>query len=450
MNILIVGTLGGHVTTATKLAIEKGASVSQINSMEEALSYLRLGQGGDLVLFDVTLDIKTFIASLIQERIHTPVIACGVSTDSRPAVDAIKAGAEEYIPFPPDPELIAGILEEVSQQNEAFLFKDDKMKHLIQLVQRVAPSNATVLITGESGTGKEVMARYIHRKSTRKSQRFVSVNCAAIPENLLESELFGHEKGAFTGAVARRIGKFEEAHGGTLLLDEISEMDPRLQAKLLRAIQEREIDRVGGSKPVSVDIRLLATSNRDLKEAVQNGNFREDLYFRLNVFSIHIPPLRERPGDIENLAQYFNEKYSRANNLSVRSIQNAAMEKLKKYPWSGNVRELENIMHRTAILALGENITENDILLTDGGADSKSPVESLTESQDMMVGKTVAQVEQTLIMNTLNHCYGNRTRAANILGISIRTLRNKLKQYSEDGVKAPPTQDAFDMRGRRA
>ncbi|MEX0760149.1 MAG: sigma-54 dependent transcriptional regulator, partial [Tistlia sp.] len=212
-------------------------------------------------------------------------------------------------------------------------------------------SDASVLITGESGTGKEVMARYIHSKSKRRSKTFVSVNCAAIPENLLESELFGHEKGAFTGAQARRIGKFEEANGGTLLLDEVTEMHPRLQAKLLRAIQEREIDRVGGTQPVKIDIRLLATSNRDLDQAVREGDFREDLYFRLNVVSLELPPLRERPRDVEILSEHFLQKYADANGVPKPSLTAEARTMLREHQWRGNVRELENTMHRAVLLA---------------------------------------------------------------------------------------------------
>jgi transcriptional regulator with GAF, ATPase, and Fis domain len=235
---------------------------------------------------------------------------------------------------------------------------------VLRLAEQVAPSDASVLITGESGTGKEVMARFLHSKSKRASQQFISVNCAAIPENLLESELFGHEKGAFTGAVTRRIGKFEEANGGTLLLDEISEMHPRLQAKLLRAIQEREIDRVGGGQPIKVDIRLLATSNRDLEEAVGNGSFREDLYFRLNVVNIQLPPLRERPQDILVLSQHFAAKYSAANGLSTLEVTPAALDVLKTHFWRGNVRELENTMHRAVLLAQDGRIGPEAIMLT--------------------------------------------------------------------------------------
>ncbi|MGH6958054.1 MAG: sigma-54 interaction domain-containing protein, partial [Caulobacteraceae bacterium] len=311
-----------------------------------------------------------------------------------------------------------------------------------------APSDASILITGESGVGKEVMARYVHMKSRRASRPFISVNCAAIPENLLESELFGHEKGAFTGAVARRIGKFEEADGGTLLLDEISEMDGRLQAKLLRALQEREIDRVGGAKPVKVDIRVIATSNRDLAQAAREGAFREDLLYRLNVVNLRLPPLRERPGDIVALAEHFARKYAAANGMANRPLAAGTRHRLLAHRWPGNVRELENAIHRAVLLASGPEIEEFAIRLPDGAPMTASPAAETARAASIaaetasraFVGQTVAAVEQQLIIDTLSHCLGNRTHAANILGISIRTLRNKLKEYSDSGIAVPPPQ----------
>jgi DNA-binding NtrC family response regulator len=265
------------------------------------------------------------------------------------------------------------------------------------------------------------------------------VNCAAIPDALLESELFGHEKGAFTGAVARRIGKFEEAHGGTLLLDEISEMDVRLQAKLLRALQERVIDRVGGSQPVKVDIRVIATSNRSLSEEVRKGTFREDLLFRLNVVNLRIPALRERPGDVLELASFFLKRYADVNGLPHRSLSLDAKRLVAKSSWRGNVRELENTMHRAVLLAGGEMIEAEDIRSPDGESlASPSPVERAAQTAEAvtraLVGRTVADVERDLILDTLDHCLGNRTHAARILGISIRTLRNKLSEYLGAGI----------------
>jgi DNA-binding NtrC family response regulator len=446
MKLLIVGQLEGHISTAGRIATQRGAKVSHIDTIYGALNALRNGQGADLVMCDVVLDIAELIISLKTERITVPVIACGIGTDANAAVKAIRAGAKEYVPLPPDADLIAAVLQAVSEEDYTFIARDPSITPVLQLAERVANSDASILITGESGTGKEVMAKFIHRKSRRANANFVSVNCAAIPDNLLESELFGHEKGAFTGAVARRIGKFEESNGGTLLLDEISEMDLRLQAKLLRAIQEREIDRVGGTQPIKIDIRLIATSNRDLEEEVKAKRFREDLYFRLNVVNILMPPLRNRPADIIPLAEYFAAKYAAANGIDNKPLSQAASGMLLAHHWRGNVRELENTMHRAILLSHGAKIEPDSIMLsgqgfapekTGNGSGSSAEAGRLSAHQANMVGRTVADVERDLIIETLNHCLGNRTHAANILGISIRTLRNKLKLYSESGMPVP-------------
>ena len=440
MRLLIVGTLGGQLSTATKIALDRGAKVIQVDTVDQAMAALRSGKGADLVMIDVALSVAELIAGLEAERIHLPVAACGVTNDARAAVDAIRAGAKEYIPLPPDPELIGAILAAVAEDRHTLIYRDEAMAAVIALANQIAPSDASVLVTGESGTGKEIMARHIHVKSNRSDQPFVSINCAAIPEQLLESELFGHEKGAFTGAVARRVGKFEEANGGTLLLDEISEMDVRLQAKLLRAIQERVIDRVGGTRPVPVDIRILATTNRNLADEVRAGTFREDLLYRLNVVTLAIPPLRERPQDILSLAEHFAAKYAEANGISHKSLNRDARRLLLSNRWPGNVRELENTMHRAVLLTTGEEIGTDALKLPDGsplGAAAADPARIAAETAEAatrdLVGRTVADVERDLILDTLDHCIGNRTHAANILGISIRTLRNKLNQYSAEG-----------------
>lgn len=468
MKLLIVGSLGGHMTTASQIAMKRGAKVTSVNNIDEAMTTLRAGYGADLAMVDVRLDIGEFAVRLESERITLPIIACGIEgTPADAAVTAIKAGAKEYLPLPPDPELIAAVFEAVAEESHAIIHRDPAMRQVLKLADQIAPSDASVLITGESGTGKEVMARYIHAKSKRASAEFVALNCAAIPENLLESELFGHEKGAFSGAVARRIGKFEQADGGTLLLDEISEMDPRLQAKLLRAIQEREIDRVGGAKPVKVNVRILATSNRNMEESVRKGDFREDLYFRLNVVNLRLPSLREKPQDVPVLAEHFAKRYAEMNGLPDRPLSEGAMAALTAHHWPGNVRELENTLHRAVLLAQGDEIGPDAIMLTgtpgapsmprpapaaaaappsagdsamstpaaSGGSAESSGDSASGESS--LVGKTVAAVERDLIIDTLHHCLGNRTHAANILGISIRTLRNKLKQYAEEGVSIP-------------
>lgn len=454
MRLLIVGTLKGQLTLATKFAMDKGAAVTQADSIDQAMAVLRSGRGADLLMVDVALDIADLVARLQAEHIHAPIVACGTDNDARAAVAAIHAGAKEYIPLPPDPELIGAILAAVADDSRDLIYRDTAMEHVVKLAQQIAGSDASVLITGESGTGKEVMARYVHGRSTRAKKAFISVNCAAIPEALLESELFGHEKGSFTGAVARRIGKFEEANGGTLLLDEISEMDVRLQAKLLRAIQERVIDRVGGTKPVPVDIRILATSNRNLVDAAREGTFREDLLFRLNVVNLKIPPLRERPADVIELAAYFIKKYSQANGLPVRPLSAEARRTLSLNRWPGNVRELENTLHRAVLLTSGDEIGVDGLMTPDGArldhaaaspavAHASLAAEQVTRA---LVGRTVADVERDLILETLKHCLGNRTHAANILGISIRTLRNKLNEYTSDGVPVPPPNGGGEVR----
>lgn len=457
MRLMIVGQLEGYISAAGKIALQRGAKVIHCEDIEEALGALRNGKGADVVMCDVKQKIGKLIEDLEAERIHVPVVACGIGTDPRAAVKAIQDGAKEYIPLPPDAELIAAVLEAVTEESNTMIANDPAMKQVMQLAEKIAPSDATVLITGESGTGKEVMSRYIHRKSKRKDGAFIAVNCAAIPENLLESELFGHEKGSFTGANSRRIGKFEEASGGTLLMDEVSEMHPLLQAKLLRAIQEKEITRIGSNDPVKVDVRIIATSNRNLEASVQKGEFREDLYFRLNVVNIRLPSLKERPSDIQELAQFFADKFAESNGVPQKKISKESLEKLKGYGWRGNIRELENTMHRAILMSMEDEIEPDAIFLQDSsftqskGSEEKTAnapdpagvssaeaasVEN-TEGVESLIGKTISEVERDMIVNTLDHCLGNRTHAAKILGISIRTLRNKLNQYKDEGIDIP-------------
>jgi two-component system response regulator FlrC len=449
MRLLVVGRLSGQLAAAVKMAMSCGAKVGHVETTAQATDSLRRGQGADLLMVDYDLDIRGLIIANELERIHVPVVACGVGADPKRAADAIRAGAKEFIPLPPEADLIAAVLAAVADDERPLVTQDPAMKTVLALADQVARSEASILITGESGVGKEVMAHYVHTKSRRGDKPFISVNCAAIPENLLESELFGHEKGAFTGAVARRIGKFEEADGGTLLLDEISEMDARLQAKLLRALQERVIDRVGGSKPVKVDIRVIATSNRDLAQAVKAGTFREDLLYRLNVVNLRLPALRERPADIAALAEHFVKKYAIANGVDQRPLSGEARRRLQAHGWPGNVRELENAMHRAVLLAVGPEIDEMAVRLPDGqplspvGGYAAQAAQAADAAARAFVGQTVAQMEQHLIIETLSHCLGNRTHAANILGISIRTLRNKLNEYSAAGLSVPAPQSGL-------
>ncbi|HEY5302023.1 MAG TPA: sigma-54 dependent transcriptional regulator, partial [Acetobacteraceae bacterium] len=350
MRVLIIGSLSGELGQAGRIAMVRGAKLDQADDAAGALMRLRADARIDLVLCDVLHDVAAVVRAIAAERIAVPVVACGTGDDPDAAVRAIRDGAREFLPLPPDPDLIAAILEAAAGETHALIARDPVMQAAVRRAELIAPSEASVLIGGESGTGKEVLARHIHRRSRRSGGVFVALNCAAIPEALLESELFGHEKGAFSGALARRVGKFEAADGGTLLLDEISEMDVRLQAKLLRAVQEREIDRVGGAGPVRVNVRILATTNRDLLAEVSRGAFREDLYFRLNVVSLRVPPLRERPGDIAALAEHFARRYAEVNGLPYRPVSRAALIRLTAHGWRGNVRKLENTIHRAVLL----------------------------------------------------------------------------------------------------
>ncbi len=446
MRLMIIGALDGHISEAGKMALKRGAKVAHCENIEQALTALRGGKGADLIMIDVKQDISTFIDQLTSERIATEVVACGIGTDSKAAVDAIKSGAKEYVPLPPNAELIAAVLEAVTNDDHFMIADAAAIQDIISIADQVADSSASVLISGESGTGKELMARYIHNKSNRKNNPFISLNCAAIPETLLESEMFGHEKGAFTGAVSRRLGKFEEASGGTLFLDEISEMDIALQAKLLRAIQEKEITRVGSNNAVKVDMRLIATTNRDLEKEAKAGTFREDLYFRLNVINLHLPPLRERVEDIAKLADFFAKKYAKQNNVNLKVLSDEAIAKLQSYHWPGNIRELENCIHRAVLIAREDSIEPENLALTgqstavEKASEVSHQAQGAKANSSVLVGKTVAEVERDLILSTLDHTLGNRTHAANILGISIRTLRNKINLYAKEGINIPEAQ----------
>nr|WP_321402558.1 sigma-54 dependent transcriptional regulator [uncultured Desulfobacter sp.] len=336
-----------------------------------------------------------------------------------------KSLATSIAPLPPEKE------KTVKHKAVQIITKDPRMEKLLKLAARVADSSASVLIQGESGTGKELLARFLHEKSTRCHQPFIAINCAALPENLLESELFGHEKGAFTGALAKKAGKFELADKGTLFLDEITEMQFHLQSKLLRVLQEKVVDRVGGTQPVDVDVRVIATTNRDAKEAVETQAFREDLFYRLNTIPLVIPPLRDRRRDIEPLCDFFIKKYCRIDARSVKGLTDQALSVLLNHAFPGNVRELENVIHRAVLLAETDMITPSDLLMDD---DADLPMSDDTEfpesagAEDVSPG-SLKEMEQKMIFRTLDQTEGNRTHAAKILGISVRTLRNKLNEY---------------------
>lgn len=298
---------------------------------------------------------------------------------------------------------------------------DPQMKKIMEIADSISHTKATVLIYGESGTGKELIARYIHTRSSRSGKDFVAVNCAALPDGLLESELFGYERGAFTGADSRKLGKLELAHQSSFLLDEISELPLLLQSKLLRFIQEGEVERLGGLKPQKVDVRLIAATNKNLSDLIKSGEFREDLFYRLNVVPISIPPLRFRKNDIELLSQYFLENVCTENGLTEKKLEDSALKKLLQWKWPGNVRELENVIERSALLSSKRSLKHEDILIE--GTNSQE------EESDISVGITVSEAEKRLILKTLEFTSNNRTQAAHILGISIRTLRNKLNEY---------------------
>jgi DNA-binding NtrC family response regulator len=431
--LLILGALSGPLGVAARMAQSRGAAIAQADNLGAALAHLR-GPGADMALCHVGHDVAGLLRGLAAERIACPVIACGPEEGAAEAIAAVRAGAKDFLPLPPDADLIAAMLEAaVGEGSQAPVARDPAMLAVLARANQVARAEASVLVTGESGTGKEVLARHIHAASRRARGPFVALNCAALPEALLESELFGHEKGAFSGAVAARRGKFEQADGGTLLLDEIGEMDTRLQAKLLRAIQEREVDRLGGTRPVKVDVRILAATNRDLAAEVRAGRFREDLFFRLDVVRLRLPPLRERPADILPLAEHFARRYADANGLPRRLLAAGARAALLRHPWPGNVRELENAVHRAVLLAEGAEIGAEAIELVPCApmpATAPGGVEGL-------VGRKVEEVERDLIIGTLSHCLGNRTRAAEILGISIRALRNKIHDYRASGLAVP-------------
>ena len=436
MKLLIVGALEGYLTKASSVAQKRGCQICHVDAPAQAVDMLCGDVSFDLVLIDDKCDIPSFAQNLREQRIAATLVACGLGADAKHAVKAIKAGAVEYLPLPPDPDIIAALLESAVEEQSDMIYRSAAMDKVVLTANKIAKSDASVLILGESGTGKEVLARHIHAGSKRKGMPFVAVNCAAIPETLLESELFGHEKGAFSGAVARRLGKFEQANAGTLLLDEISEMDMRLQAKLLRAIQEREIDRLGATKPVKVNVRILATSNRNLQEACNGGSFREDLYFRLNVVSLTLPPLRARKDDIVLLAEHFARKYADENAMPHKSFSSKAIEALTQHAWSGNIRELENAVHRAVLLAEGEQIQPQTLPFYEQAQNETEELEktkSPGSGADHARGNKLAKVEREAVLETLSGAQGDYHQAASILGISIRLLRRKLDRYASEG-----------------
>jgi DNA-binding NtrC family response regulator len=367
------------------------------------------------------MDGLTFLKEVRRRDGTLPVLVITGFGTVENAVETMKEGATDYLmkPFSFDAlaKTIGSILSRRTTGKE-ILTENAEMRRIMQLASNLAASDITVLITGESGTGKELLARHIHDAGKRRHKSFIAVNCAAIPDNLLESELFGHEKGAFTGAVDRKKGKMELADNGTILLDEIGEMSMMLQAKLLRALQEREIDRVGGKEPVKVDVRVITTTNRDLARECMEGRFREDLFYRLNVFPVKLPPLRERPEDIIALANHFVKRFSAVAGKDVEGCAPEALAFLSKLPWRGNVRELENVIQRAVFLCSGRTVDVGDFMLDHVELDAKEN------------GK-LKDMERDVILKTLKEVNGNKSKAAKMLGVSVRTVRNKLNEYGQ-------------------
>jgi DNA-binding NtrC family response regulator len=412
----------------------KGYSITAAGSGMEALCRLK-EKYYRLVMTDIRMPEVSGIDLLKKVKTlspQTPVVLLTAYGTIQNAVDAMRLGAFDYLLKPFSSEALETVVRRAlgampdreERASHEIVTQDPDFCRILQRARQAAGSSATVLIEAESGTGKELIARMIHRDSPRSGGPFVAVNCAALPENLLESELFGFEKGSFTGAAAAKAGKFELAHRGTLLLDEIGEMAPILQAKLLRVLQEREVDRIGGRDPIRIDVRVIATTNRDLLGLVREGRFREDLYYRLNVVCLQIPPLRSRPDDIPLLMDLFCQRYGKEFGKPGIRCNDDALETLRAHSWPGNVRELENAIQRAVALCSGPEIEPCDLVLPREAA-------SLDESAAAAFapGTTVREMERSLICRTLNDTSGNRTRAARILGISLRTLRNKLNEF---------------------
>ena len=442
--ILVVDDESSHRMMLKAHLNEEGFEVIEASDGKEAVDLVSL-HFYDLILMDIRMSVMDGMEALQQIKKISPVIPVIMMTafgsiDS--AVEALKAGADDYLTKPLDmDELLLKVkkvlhyrhLEKENLLNrerlgERFDFsniigKSPAMKVLFDTLAMVAPTDATVLLFGESGTGKEIVANAIHQNSQRKEQAYIKVNCAALPETLLESELFGHEKGAFTGAQARRKGRFELADRGTLFLDEIGEMSPATQAKILRVLQEKEFETVGGTKTISVDVRIIAATHKKLEVEVKAGRFREDLFYRLNVVPITIPSLRNKKEDIPLLAEHFLKMYTEKNNTDIKTIDPRVMDALVRYPWPGNVRELENIVERMVIMSRGDRILFEDL-----PPDFKT-LQNGEEEGSNLIGSSLKEIEREVILKTLEQTKGNRTRAALVLGVTRKTLQNKIKEY---------------------
>jgi len=437
------------------IAIEKaGLAVRTFDEAKKALEFMEENEGARLAVCDLRMpgmDGLGFLHEVRERKYDLGIILVTGYGSIENAVEAMRVGADDYLTKPVDlyelrkrvmnliereqlKEEVTSLREQLDKRYgfESIIGRSAPMERLFDQMKLVAPTRSSVLIIGESGTGKELVANALHRASPRRNERFLAINCGAIPSDILESELFGHERGAFTGAVSRKIGKFELAHRGTLFLDEISELYPELQVKLLRVLEERQVMRVGGSDLIDVDFRLVAATNRDLEREVSEGRFREDLYYRLKVVTLRIPPLRERPGDLAQLSDHFLSQFCQEHGKPVKRLGAEAMEMLARYPWPGNVRQLRNVMESVVIFHQGEEIAPVDLPVEVRESTTVSTVGAPVQA---VVGgpRTMADIERQAILETLDRTGGHRAKAADVLGIGLRTLQRKLKEYKDDG-----------------
>ena len=457
LTILVADDDATHREVLRTLLEEWGYAVREAVDGEHAVALCRK-QPFDLVLMDVRMPKKSGLEALKEIKVHNPAVPVLIMTafsEVAAAVAASKSGAYDYLTKPLDFEKLKVVLRNVfahvglirenatlsrslaaTEAQTGMVGRSESMRALWEMVRTIAPTDATVLITGESGTGKELVAKAVHAASRRARGPFVAVNCAALTESLLASELFGHEKGAFTGADKKHEGHFLKADGGTIFLDEIGEMPLSMQVKLLRVIQEREVLSVGGNKAVPVDVRIIAATNRDLAKEVAAGTFRQDLYYRLNVVTLALPPLRERADDIPLLAQHFMARFADKNNKNIKGFTPGAMDRLVRYAWPGNVRELENVIERASILLLGEHISERELPERFAASQGDALTDALTTDCP-----TLEDVERAVILKTLKRFGGNKTEAAKALGITRKTLHAKLSKYQSAQEDAPEGED---------
>ena len=457
LTILVADDDATHREVLRTLLEEWGYAVREAVDGEHAVALCRK-QPFDLVLMDVRMPKKSGLEALKEIKVHNPAVPVLIMTafsEVAAAVEAIKSGAYDYLTKPLDFEKLKVVLRNVfahvglirenatlsrslaaTEAQTGMVGRSESMRALWEMVRTIAPTDATVLITGESGTGKELVAKAVHAASRRARGPFVAVNCAALTESLLASELFGHEMGAFTGADKKLEGHFLKADGGTIFLDEIGEMPLSMQVKLLRVIQEREVLSVGGNKAVPVDVRIIAATNRDLAKEVAAGTFRQDLYYRLNVVTLALPPLRERADDIPLLAQHFMARFADKNNKNIKGFTPGAMDRLVRYAWPGNVRELENVIERASILLLGEHISERELPERFAASQGDALTDALTTDCP-----TLEDVERAVILKTLKRFGGNKTEAAKALGITRKTLHAKLSKYQSAQEDAPEGED---------